>query len=288
MSIVHNSIPNFDLYGDDPVGASAEAGHIETIAARSALYDWEISPHRHLQILQVLLVASGQVEYRCDGATRLLDAPCYMVVPIGSVHGFRFSPETTGYVLSLSAGFTGRARNSGDPLLRIFSRGASGPVSSADWPRLEWLAAELLTIQTDWREPPPLFLALAEAFVRSLPVEEEAVRTSGEEGLSGLRRLVELHFREHRSVAWYADRLNTTPKTLTRICRRNFDCTPSHLIHLRLALEAQRLLRFTNANIVQVADALGFADASYFSRFYQRMTGKRPHADKLARQSAQT
>jgi len=41
-------------------------------------------------------------------------------------------------------------------------------------------------------------------------------------------------------------------------------------------LEAHRLLRFTNATGTQVATELGFDDPSYFSRFYQRMTGRRP------------
>lgn len=52
------------------------------------------------------------------------------------------------------------------------------------------------------------------------------------------------------------------------------------LIHRRLALEAHRLLRYTNATATQVAAELGFEDPSYFSRFYQRVTGRRPSQDK--------
>ena len=45
----------------------------------------------------------------------------------------------------------------------------------------------------------------------------------------------------------------------------------------RLALEAQRLLRYTGASARAFSAEPGFADPSYFSRFYLRMTGRRPH-----------
>ena len=275
-------IPNFLLYGEDTAETPPDFAHIETIAARSALYDWEIAPHRHLHSVQALLVSQGQVEFRCDDQIRTLVAPCFMVVPIGSVHGFRFTPETSGHVLSLSPGFIARAGDSADPMLRILTRGASGTIPVPDVKRVDWLCHEMLAIQSDWRTPQPLFLALAEALVRSLPaeIEEADALPAEDERLSGFRQLVELHLREHRSLGWYAVRLGITGKTLTRICRKRLDCTPVELIHARLVLEAQRLLFFSNASIVEVADELGFSDPSYFSRFYRRMTGRRPLADK--------
>lgn len=281
------AIPSFILYGEDLPDTAREFAHIETIAARSALHDWEIAPHRHGHSVQALLVFSGQVEFRWDGAARLLDAPCYMVVPIASVHGFRFTPSTQGYVLTLSAEFIGRAAKIDDPLLGMLTHGGAGALPSGIAERTGWLCQEMVALQADWRAPQPLFLALAEALVRSLPPNAgEDVASSDEERLSGFRKLIELHLREHRSVAWYAQQLNMTAKTLTRVCRRRLDCTPTELIHARLALEAQRLLTFTNASVVQVAEELGFSDASYFSRFYKRMTGRRPRTVKAAGHSA--
>jgi AraC family transcriptional activator of pobA len=285
----HSVIPTFLLYGEAAAeGAEARAAefaHIETIASRSSLYDWEIAPHRHVQSVQALLVTSGQVAFQCDGTVRTLDAPCYMAVPIGAVHGFRFTPETAGYVLSLSADFAGRGQGGDDALLRLLTHGASGTIPAADLARITWLCGEMLAIQADWRAPQPLFLALAEALVRSLPAQrrEDGAGAADEERLAGFRTLIELHLREHRSLAWYAQQLGTTPRTLTRICRRALDCTPIELLHARLVLDAQRLLCFTNASIVQVAEELGFSDCSYFSRFYHRMTGRRPNRDKMQR-----
>lgn len=275
----NSAIPSFVLYGEMLSDNVPEFAHIETIATRSALYDWEISPHRHLRSVQALLLSSGQVQFRCDDHINDLAAPCYMIVPIGSVHGFRFTPETAGHVLTLSAGFTSRAVGSNDPLLRLLTQGACGAIPDGNIARVSWLCNEMLACQSDWRAPDPLFMALAEALVRSLPAPLKD-DSADEERLVAFRRLIEIHLREHHAVAWYAQQLNITTKTLTRICRRKLDCTPTELIHQRLLLEARRLLGFTNASIVQVADQLGFSDSSYFSRFYRRMTGHRPSIDK--------
>ena len=40
------------------------------------------------------------------------------------------------------------------------------------------------------------------------------------------------------------------------------------------------MLRHTSASAVQVSDALGFRDPSYFTRFFQRETGRLPSSVK--------
>lgn len=281
-------VPSYVLYGEDIPDSSAEFGHIETIAARSSLHDWEIAPHRHVRGVQVMLVSKGQVTLTIDDTTETLEAPCHIVVPAGSIHGFRFRPETLGYVLMLSSGFaerrsglSERRRGLGDPLLHAATHGRFAPTPPEVLQRVEFLCAEMLAIPQDWRRPNALFLSMAEALLRSLlPEEETADEGSGDQRISHLRHLVELHFRDQLPVGWYAERLGMTARTLTRLCRARLDCSPQELLHARLALEAQRLLCFANASVVQVSNELGFSDPSYFSRFYLRMTGHRPHLDK--------
>lgn len=276
------AIPAYVLYGEDIDAGTHVFAHLETIAVRSSLYNWEISPHRHTGSLQVMLVSKGQVDFLMDQTRRTLVAPCHMIIPIGSVHGFRFEPETEGCVLTLSAGFAGRCTGPDDPLLYLLTHGAGCETPAGVQPRIDWLCREMLDLDTQWHAPNPLFLSLAEALVRSL-IDDEANRTSlplDDRQLSRFRELVELHLHDHLPVSDYAQTLGMTTRTLTRLCRRKLDCTPLEVIHTRLALEAQRLLRFTNVSVVQAAEELGFSDPSYFSRFYLRMTGRRPHLDK--------
>lgn len=276
------SIPSFTLFGEEDRGNLAGFGHIETIAARSSLHDWEITPHRHHSAVQVLILQQGRVEAVIDGARVTAQGPCFLSVPSQVVHGFRFTPETVGYVLTLSQEFAARRRDGSDAIARMLGRHVHGGIPAGVLARVCWLCAEMLTLTRDWTAPVPLFGILAEALVHSLAESDmgEGTGTAGDARLVRFRALVETHLAEHRDLDFYAKALGTTVRTLTRLTREHLGAPPQVLINRRLALEAQRLLRYTNASVAQVAGELGFADPSYFSRFYLRMVGCRPRGEK--------
>lgn len=275
------TIPTYLLYGEPNGERPAGFGHIETIAERSALHDWEIAPHRHEHGIQVLFVTRGSVSATLDGSRFELGGPAYLAVPAGTVHGFRFSPGTHGYVLTLGLDFAARARHEADPLRRFLTHGGRGELAADIARRVEILAGELLQLISALHGTGPgLFHALSEALLRALPMETGAEPAGDARRLSQFRHLVESHLREQRPVAFYASALGVTERTLNRLCRRHLHCTPHEAINRRCAIEAQRLLRYTNANVAQIAYELGFADPSYFSRFYLRMTGRRPQLER--------
>lgn len=274
-------IPSYALYGEDHAPATGPFAHIETIAERSALHDWEIRPHRHADFVQILLVREGQAAISLDGADTVEAGPALVIAPAGTVHGFRFRQGTEGYVLTLSADFGARASEAGDPLGRILGRARAGALDAETARRALWLAAEMLALQRLWAGDLALVLALAEALVRVLATAfGDGVCDGGtapaDRRIERFRHLVEIHFREPHDLAFYAASLGMTRRTLSRLTAARLGCTPLDLVHRRRAAEAQRLLRYTGASVAQVAAALGFDDPSYFSRFYLRMTGHRP------------
>lgn len=275
-------IPTYALYGEGAGQTPGGFAHIETIAERSALHDWEIGIHRHDHFVQVLLVEEGHAEVVLEGVSAGLEGPGRVIVPAAAVHGFRFREGTRGFVLTLSTDFSTRSTGPADLLLAALSRGGLAPLPSQATARAFWLAREMLELQQQWQEQDPLFLALAEALIRTLAAHEPVAtpEARSDRRLDRFRQLVELHYREHRSLDFYAAALGMTRRTLTRLTAAQLGCTPLEVIHRRLALEAHRLLRFTNATGTQVAAELGFDDPSYFSRFYLRMTGRRPIAER--------
>ncbi|WP_260929514.1 helix-turn-helix domain-containing protein [Novosphingobium sp. 9] len=92
--------------------------------------------------------------------------------------------------------------------------------------------------------------------------------------------LVERHYRDSCDLAFFAGEMGVTTRTLTRLTVARTGLGPIELVNRRRAAEARRLLRYSNASVAQIADTLGFADVSYFSRFYMRMTGQRPSRDR--------
>ena len=275
-------IPRYALYGEGDGIAPGGFAHIETIAERSALHDWEIGAHRHDHFVQVLLVEEGHASVTLDGETTELESPGRVIVPAAAVHGFRFRQGTRGFVLTLSTDFSTRAVGAVDPLLTMLAQGDIAQLSAEAAARALWLAREMLGLQQQWQQQDPLFLALAESLIRTIGRGEGGAGTSvgDDQRLARFRQLVELHYRQHRDLDFYAGALGLTRRTLSRLTAARLGCSPMDLIHRRLALEAQRLLRYTNATATQVAAELGFDDPSYFSRFYLRMTGRRPGDDR--------
>jgi AraC-like DNA-binding protein len=92
------------------------------------------------------------------------------------------------------------------------------------------------------------------------------------------RQLVEERVcREHR-VAWYARSVNVSSGHLSDVSLRHLGRTAGRFIRHRLLVEAKRRLRSTDASIGRIARDLGFADPSYFGRFFLRETGLTPAA----------
>ena len=90
--------------------------------------------------------------------------------------------------------------------------------------------------------------------------------------------LLEANYRSKHKVQDYADLLFKSPKTLSNQFKTYGEPAPLLLIQDRLALEAKRLLRFSNKYTEEIAHELGYQEASHFSRFFKKHTGSSPTA----------
>lgn len=91
---------------------------------------------------------------------------------------------------------------------------------------------------------------------------------------------VELHLREHWTIARYAQEVGVTPDRLNATVRRTTGGSPLALIHARFVHEADALLDDSSLQIAEIAEELGFSDPAYFSRFYKRLTGRSPNRQR--------
>ncbi|WP_326620738.1 AraC family transcriptional regulator [Streptomyces decoyicus] len=96
------------------------------------------------------------------------------------------------------------------------------------------------------------------------------------------RDAVERGFTRSRRVADYARSLGYAPRTLSRATEASAGVGAKEFIDRRVALEAKRLLAHGDQSAARIADRLGFADATNFSKFFQRQTGTTPIAFRTA------
>ncbi|MGN6420206.1 MAG: helix-turn-helix domain-containing protein [Pseudobacter sp.] len=88
--------------------------------------------------------------------------------------------------------------------------------------------------------------------------------------------LVDTHFREEKSVAFYARQLHITPNYLNILCQRHFHVPSMFFIQKRITLEAKRMILASETSLKEIAFELGFTDPAYFSNFFKAQTGTSP------------
>jgi AraC family transcriptional regulator, transcriptional activator of pobA len=77
-------------------------------------------------------------------------------------------------------------------------------------------------------------------------------------------------------VQYYAALLNKSPKTIANLFTANSTKTPLQVIHERIITEGKRLLLYTDKSVKEIANELGFADLTHFSKFFKNQTNQSP------------
>lgn len=94
--------------------------------------------------------------------------------------------------------------------------------------------------------------------------------------LRSLKTGIEENYKEKHSASDYAELLNISPNALAKLVKTHFNKTLTDLITERIIIQAKRELYLTNKSIKEIAWLLGYADESYFSRFFKVNTDISP------------
>jgi len=281
-------VPAFFLYGEPLRAPDARTVHVETIAARSSLYDWKIRAHRHRDLHQVLIVWRGPVEAQLDGATRRLRGPAFVIVPPLTVHAFQFGKQTDGLVVTFAAGLAREIFRNTTCLWEILDKPAAAAFRRAQLAATDMLQLAKMLLRESSRAAAGrdsalqgLLTTLLTNVVRisagaAVAVPSAAIRER--ELVARFREAVEQRYRGHCGISSYARAIGTSEVALRKACVAVAGQSPMQLIHARMLIEAERQLRYTGMSITQVAYYLGFEDPAYFSRFFTRGMGASPRS----------
>lgn len=276
-------IPTYRLYGEESSSALVGSVHCEHIRARSSENNWHIQAHKHAQLLQMLWIKEGGAMVHVDEKDFQMSRGDTISIPPGYIHGFDFLPNTEGYVVTFESRL----------IDNVVQRLPEYPQCLS---QLHWMK------NTKNRQAlPQLFECIALSFQEGLPnklgsisllgeallmswveetqdlIRDESVhRQRSEEHFYKFERLVNLHYKNQKTVAWYANQIGVSPEHLNVITKKITGYSALNTIHQRLLIEAKRLLIFTVLNSEQISQSLGFKDPAYFSRFFKNKTGMAP------------
>lgn len=278
-------VPVYKLFGEQAPWPTPDMVHCESIAARSRLHNWQITPHRHNGLFQVLHLEGGRAEVQVEDELRGMAAGQVILVPQMCVHGFRFERDAVGHVVTLAYPLIHKlARQAGDALLALSAPrilDLSGDEESG------YLGTAFHALDAEYRGNAPYRTLQLEAVLGVILVwlarragddavgEAHAVSKSSEH-FSRFCELIEERYAMHEPVSDYASRLGITAAHLNALCRQAAGKSALALIHERMILEAKRNLVYTSMTIAVVADTIGFADPAYFTRFFRREVGMSP------------
>lgn len=297
-------MPAYALYGEVQPAGGLDLLHVESIAARSRQHGWEIRPHRHELLCQLLLVRRGKVQAQLDGAALALRGPAVVTVPALAAHGFRFSSDVDGEVFTLQEAHvhTLAARTPALAAQLLQLRATALPAERPDTRALMAAAGALrdeLQDSRPWRAPAvdAALLRLLVAVLRAWPEAAPAAAAWPAPAAAArlappalahvqrLRRLVDAQFRQQPGIGALATQLGITPTHLNRACRQVLGHPALAVLHARLLLEAQRELAYSTLSVQDIALGLGFCEAGYFTRFFRRRCGQTPSAWRAMRQT---
>ena len=276
MPHANPSIQSYSLFGESQ--HLPDVLHCETIADRSVLHDWELAPHRHARLHQVLLVQSGGGQVSLDDQSFTLSAASLVNIPPGHVHAFRFERGTQGWVTTLAEELLDDLFNRVGDVRRDLARAgviqadeSMARVVSQIWHEFSGHAkARALVLRG-------LSAALLGWISRTLAQDEPLHMVRSDSRLvQRFEELIETHFLDHWQVNDYAAALSISPTHLSRLARTTAGHSALRMIEARIMREARRNLAYTHLSISTIAYSLGYADPAYFTRVFKRDTGLSP------------
>lgn len=141
----------------------------------------------------------------------------------------------------------------------------------------------LLHKKCDGDDTDPFYVPVIHALLQSFL----AIAAGSYHGLSGaslkvsrpaeltsrFKNLLVAEVRTVKSPAVYAAKLNVSESYLNEALKKTTGFPVSYWIQQEVMMEAKRLLYYSQLNVKEIAHTLGYADHSYFSRFFRKVTG---------------
>jgi AraC family transcriptional regulator, transcriptional activator of pobA len=256
---------------------SANSPYLKVAAFRKNIRRTE--PHKHNSYFELVFLSAGAGQHTIDNRRYDVRPPALFFIRQDQVHHWDLDGEPEGFVLILKRIFFERSLDGElKGLLEKISQLSCVYLGEAG------VIDQLLgmMVQENAREDGGAF-PFVEGLLKALFVK---ILESARPVSKGRDQRKELHraFTEllmhdrplHNSVAYYAERLNTTPQNLNAVCRKAENRPATEVLTDYMIGEAKRLLAYTDNTVAEVSFVLSFKDPSHFVKYFKRHTGVTP------------
>ncbi len=285
-AVMNTTLATYGLYGEKYEPRLPDFVHSELHETRCKQYGWVISPHRHTNLFQIVLIESGAAEFTAGSQTISLKEPCLITMPVDVLHGYVFSPDVTGVVISLADSYPESLfRNSPSVLLELgrmqLIRAGQDQETFRQLAALAWqvhreLYANLPERMVSLQACLSLLLVNVYRLVHRQAADAMAVDNRSLQYFRQFQQLVKENLLHRLTITDYARMVGITAVHLNRVCRSIVGKSTLQTIQEAILLEAQRYLHHSSYSISEISYLLNFDDISYFSRLFKKQVGVSP------------
>ncbi|TXT37686.1 MAG: transcriptional regulator [Comamonadaceae bacterium] len=250
-----------------------------------------------LDFHQLILVTQGQFGHTVDFQLQSMPTGSLLTMRPGQVQCFEANPPWDGWVVIFRPESVQSPVEVGSlllglsiddlPVQLVLEKASFEPVRQA-----------MAQMHQDAKltGPMPLVGALERAQLQALLMRlqiaseqlqaQSAIDSSLAKHFRKFRHATEQRFHEWHQISAYTQALGISEKTLSRATQEATGLSAKAYLSKRIALEAKRMLAYTRWPIAQVADKLGFDEASNFIKFFRREAGLAPSEFKKQHRGA--
>jgi AraC family transcriptional regulator, transcriptional activator of pobA len=246
-------------------------------------------PHRHDDFYEILFLTQGEGVHTIDFQHYAIKPYTIFFLSPGQIHELALSDDVQGFIFLFTSSFY--HFNKTDPyklfeLPFFYNLAKETPPLYLEKPQERQIFTELFSNAISENQ---LKLSDNEEVIRALldliliqskriyPVSniEEATH-KGRVLVKRFKQLIEEKCQENLSVKEYAALLTITPNHLSETVKSVTGRTSTDLINDRMLMEIKRFLTHTDLGVSEIAYQLNFADQSYFSKYFKKLTQQTP------------
>lgn len=281
--MINQAIKHFEgIYEEINVRPSSDYIFSELIETRSSHFDWVIKPHMHSNLFQIFLLASGEVQFQQSSQNQRYVAPCVLIIPAVNLHGFSYSPDVKGRILSLSASVIDEifsdnstiqmALNTSIQTIQKFEEDISFEILMEQIKRID---QELFSERIEKRMMLNVYFSqLLINLYRLLEINKNTLDVGGISNIAYFRKFQKsIKQSEYpKSIKDFADELGMSTVHLNRICKNIAAKNALQLVQEFMIEEAKKYLIYTSYSVAEIAYLLKFEYPNYFSKFFKKET----------------
>lgn len=237
--------------------------------------------HKHNNYFEIIYLSKGSGYHYIDLNKFAIAPPVMFFIRQEQVHYWEITTEPDGYVVIIRKSFIEKSLDSGlkSLLVKISSECC---LQLSDTSTIEKLL-ELLTQENKLSGANAFQIIeglLKSLLAKVLEVSEPMTHKQDHKTdlFQSFIQLLSAANGIKNKVAYYAEKLNTTPQNINAACQKSIQKPAAEVLAEFVLNEAKRLLLYTDKTVSEISFILAFTDPSHFVKYFKKLVGSTPQS----------